>query len=205
MASLRSQILTQEVLKSLHSGSVGTPPPPVPRHPVLYPQLCSTSDTSVCHSQPLMVLACLCSGQLSPPYFLRVLTCIHALPWQFLPVHFLTDRFQPFQLPQILLSASSARQDHHNFLGIQLSVSWLENDCQAEDCVITGSLLSGVTVLHCLLRTTSNSCLMYFKAVYGGRTSPVPVTPSWSETEGGLFNSKSNLLFNYKINAGSLQ
>lgn len=39
---------------------------------------------------------------------------------------------------------------------------------------------------------------MYFKAVYGGRTSPVPVTPSWSETEGGLFNSKSNLLFNYK-------
>lgn len=60
--------------------------------------------------------------------------------------------FQSFQLPQILLSASSARQDHHNFLGIQLSVSWLENDCQAEDCVITGSFRD------CLFCQGSQSC-----------------------------------------------
>ena len=49
------------------------------------------------------------------------------------------SQIQPFQLPQILFSVSSAPQDNRNILGIQLSVSWLENYPQAEDGVIAGS------------------------------------------------------------------
>lgn len=65
-------------------------------------------------------------------YFMLFLCTTSSCPFPYLPI----------PAPSVTsnsASASSTQQDHHNFLGIQLSVSWLKNYSQAEDQVIVGS------------------------------------------------------------------
>lgn len=56
----------------------------------------------------------------------------------FLSVSLLTD-FSPFSCLKFCCLPPQLGRTTIIFLGIQLSVSWLESDCQAEDCTITGS------------------------------------------------------------------
>lgn len=78
------------------------------------------------------------------------------------PLSALPHSFQPFQLPQTLIFATSVQQDHHTLLGLQLIVSYLGNCPQAYHWGdFTAQVLSFLSLRSC----SSCTIVQYLKTV----------------------------------------